>query len=169
MSKITRKGAEQVLGALNDRTYSAIEATGANISDVTEAKWIMDGTNDIAGQGERALSGPVKEILIIVADRMDENRLRTALLDPPSVFQSPADVLADQTRPKSQKIEILRRWEYDACEISVAEEEGMPAQNGEMLQQILQALHELGVNVDTDKTPPTKQGGLGRAALKQRE
>lgn len=97
---------------------------------------------------------------------MEEGRLEKALLDPPAVFESPADVLADRTLTKEQKIEILRRWEYDASEVSVAEEEGMPAGNGEVLQQILYALHDLVGEIDTDRTPPTKQGGLDRQALK---
>jgi len=97
---------------------------------------------------------------------MNEDRLAKAILDPPSVFGSPAAVLADQTLTVSQKVEILRRWEYDASEVSVAEEEGMPAQDGEVLRQILQALQSLTGRVDASKTPPTKQGGLGRGALK---
>ncbi len=96
---------------------------------------------------------------------MDQDLLKKALLDPPAVFPSPASVLADPTLTDPQKVEILRRWEYDACEVSVAEEEGMPARNGAMLQQILQALDTLVGDIDTDKTPPTKQGGLGRDAL----
>jgi hypothetical protein len=31
---------------------------------------------------------------------------------------------------EAKKLEILRRWEYDACEISVAEHEGMAAKDG---------------------------------------
>ena len=96
---------------------------------------------------------------------MDEDCLSKALLDPPSVFLTPAEVLADETLTAPQKVEILRRWEYDACEISVAEDEGMPVRGGEMVQQILRALHELVGDIDTDKSPPTKQGGLGRDAL----
>lgn len=96
----------------------------------------------------------------------DYNRITKALLDPADVFQAPAAVLSDQTLTTPQKIEILRRWEYDACEVSVAEEEGMPPQNGETLKQILLALHELVGDIDTDKTPPTKQGGLAREALR---
>ncbi|WP_456387536.1 hypothetical protein [Profundibacter sp.] len=59
--------------------------------------------------------------------------------------------MSDQTLTTAQKIEIRRRWEYDACEVSVAEEEGMPSQNGETLKQVLLALHELVGDIDTDK------------------
>lgn len=98
---------------------------------------------------------------------MDEHRLAKAILDPPSVFVTPQDVLTDENLTTSQKIEILRRWEYDAREVSVAEDEGMPARNGETLQQILQALEKLVGDIDPSKTPPTKQGGLCREALKR--
>ncbi len=98
---------------------------------------------------------------------MGDDRLRAALLDPSSVFPRPAAVLSDKTLSKDQKVEVLRRWEYDACEVSVAEDEGMPAQDGEVLRQILEALQVLVGEIDTDDTPPTKQGGLSRAALRQ--
>lgn len=96
----------------------------------------------------------------------DNERLHRALLDPPDLFASPQDVLADGSFAKAQKIEILRRWEYDASEISVAEDEGMPAKNGELLQHIMRALDELGAEVDAERRPPTKQGGLDRRAVK---
>ena len=95
---------------------------------------------------------------------MDKDRLAKALLDPPSVFQTSAAVLADVTLTTEQKIEILRRWEYDACEISVAEDEGMPARDGEILKEILLTLQDLAGDIDTIATPPTNQGGLARSA-----
>ncbi len=98
---------------------------------------------------------------------MGKKRLAKAILDPPSIFDMPEDVLTDESLTTSQRIEILRRWEYDACEVSVAEDEGMPARNGETLQQILQALQKLVGDIDSSETPPTKQGGLSREALKR--
>jgi hypothetical protein len=95
-----------------------------------------------------------------------DERLHRALLDPPDVFNSPKDVLADKDFTKAQKIEVLRRWEYDASEISVAEDEGMPARNGELLQHIMRALAELGAEIDPERRPPTRQGGLDRKALR---
>ncbi|MGQ3486973.1 hypothetical protein [Roseovarius pacificus] len=98
---------------------------------------------------------------------MDSDRLQKALLDPPDVFASPLEVLSDQDLTSLQKIEVLRRWEYDASEISVAEDEGMPVQDGELLQQIMLALEELGVEIDPRRRPPTRQGGYDREALRQ--
>ncbi|WP_259782161.1 hypothetical protein [Aestuariispira ectoiniformans] len=84
------------------------------------------------------------------------------LLDPTSMFVSPEALLADENFSIPQKIELLRRWEYDVCEVDVAEEEGMPVSDKEenMLERILTALDALGAEVDTDHTPPTKHGGI---------
>lgn len=98
---------------------------------------------------------------------MDKERLAKAILDPPSIFDTPEDVLMDESLTEPQRIEILRRWEYYACEVSVAEDEGMPAQNGETLKQILQALQKLVGDIDSSESPPTKQGGLSREALRR--
>ncbi len=58
---------------------------------------------------------------------------------------------------RDQKIEILRRWEYDAHQLEVAEEEaGMTLRRPEMFDLVVQALHGLGAERDTEHTPPTK-------------
>ena len=49
--------------------------------------------------------------------------LKKAMLDPTRVFGEPADVVASNELTRDQKIEILRRWEYDAHQLEVAEEE----------------------------------------------
>ncbi|WP_456387538.1 hypothetical protein [Profundibacter sp.] len=66
MSQITRENLQHILGELDNNTCAAIQATGASIKDVTEAKAIADGKSDIVGQGEQAISGPVKEVLTIL-------------------------------------------------------------------------------------------------------
>ncbi len=43
--------------------------------------------------------------------------LDKALLDPASVFKTPEGVLNSHELSREQKIEILRRWEYDAREL----------------------------------------------------
>lgn len=96
----------------------------------------------------------------------NEDRYARALVDPADVFATPDEVLTDAALSEAQKIEILRRWEYDASETSVAEEEGMPDRGGVELGHVLQALHQLVPDIDTERSPPTKQGGIDRAALK---
>lgn len=83
-----------------------------------------------------------------------------ALLDPAAAFESPAHVVSQDGLTTAQKVEILRRWEYDATEIAVAEEEGMLGEAPLLVRRILLALDELGANVDVEHTAPTKQKGL---------
>lgn len=81
-----------------------------------------------------------------------------ALLDPAQVFDAPADVLKAEDLTREQKIEILRRWEYDAREQQVATEENMPGENSDLLSLVLEALNSLGVYSE-ESDAPTKQGG----------
>ena len=83
-----------------------------------------------------------------------------ALLDPASVFASPEEVVGRTDLTKDQKVEILRRWEYDASEIAVAEEEGMADGKPLLLHRVLEALDTLTGGIDVEHRPPTKQGGL---------
>ena len=80
-----------------------------------------------------------------------------AMLDPTMVFEDPMNVVANVELTRDQKIEILRRWEYDARQLEVAEEEaGMTVRRPEMFDLVLQAMHTLGVERDIEHTPPTK-------------
>lgn len=90
-----------------------------------------------------------------------------ALLNPAAEFETPNDTLKSPSLTKAQKIEVLRRWEYDASEISVAEEEGMPPGTGESVNEVLKALHQLVPDIDEARRPPTKQGGIDRKALRK--
>ncbi|TDJ37723.1 MAG: hypothetical protein E2O61_05510 [Gammaproteobacteria bacterium] len=83
--------------------------------------------------------------------------IERAMRDPAKVFTDPSEVVADLKLTRDQKIEILRRWEFDAHELEVAEEEaGMTVLHPEMFDRIVQALHTLGAKRDTEHTPPTK-------------
>ena len=91
-----------------------------------------------------------KEVPIIID-------VKQAMLDPTSVFKDPTEVVADENLSRDQKIEILHRWEYDAHELEVAEEEaGMAVCRPDMFDRVIQALHTLGVELDTEHSPPTK-------------
>lgn len=82
-----------------------------------------------------------------------------ALLNPTMAFSEPGDVVNETSLTTEQKIQILRRWEYDARELEVAEEENMAGGPPDMLQQVLTALSKLGAEPDPSNAPPTKQGG----------
>ena len=80
-----------------------------------------------------------------------------AMLDPTMVFKEPKDVVASNELTREQKIEILRRWKYDAQQLEVAEDEaGMAVRRPEMFDRVVQALHMLDLERDTEHTPPTK-------------
>ena len=82
-----------------------------------------------------------------------------ALLSPAKEFAHPKDVLAEKSFTHEQKINVLRRWQYDALELEVAEEENMGGDSVSLLSDVLSALHSLNAEVDTEHTAPTKQGG----------
>ena len=86
--------------------------------------------------------------------------IKRALIDPVAVFRTPQEVVEVQDLSRHQKIEILRRWEYDVRELQVAEEENMLGRSTVELEEVLRALHALGACVDTEHSPPTKEGGV---------
>jgi hypothetical protein len=100
------------------------------------------------------------------AERLSDVDMQRALLDPGSVFATPEALLLHVSLSTQQKIEILSRWEYDASEISVAVEEGMPDGNGDLLHRILFALDQISGGMGTEQTGPTKQHGIPRSATK---
>lgn len=77
--------------------------------------------------------------------------INQALLDPTAVFAHPADVLSCAQLKREQKIEILRRWAYDAKELETASDENMTAVHGfDHLEEVLKALHQLGAGLVKD-------------------
>ena len=83
--------------------------------------------------------------------------VKMAMLNPARVFKEPKKVVANDELTRDQKIDILRRWEYDARQLEVAEEEaGMAVRRPEMFDRVVEALHTLGAVRDTEHTPPTK-------------
>ena len=82
-----------------------------------------------------------------------------ALLDPGLVFKTPERFFANNELTRAQKIEILRRWEYDVRELQVADEEGMQGPEPVTLDAVLDTLRTLGAPEDTENSAPTKQGG----------
>ncbi len=69
MGHITKEAVENLLGTLDDNQFAAIEATGASLDQIAEARSLAEGSNDIVGTGETVLAGPVKEVLTILAGR----------------------------------------------------------------------------------------------------
>jgi hypothetical protein len=87
--------------------------------------------------------------------------IEKAIIDPASTFRNPQQVVESNKLSREQKLQILRRWEYDARELEVADEEGMTAPEPPRiaLDAILAALRQLGAPVNPEHSAPTKQGG----------
>jgi hypothetical protein len=108
----------------------------------------------------------IKEPLVVLFEGADDasgadcmetkqlgpSEIETAMRMPSSVFAAPED-------------EILWRWAYDAAEQSVAVEEGMPGEDGDLLGRIMLGLGALSPAVDIGHTGPSKQHGLPRPSL----
>jgi hypothetical protein len=81
------------------------------------------------------------------------NKLKQALANPAAVFAAPNEVVFNPALSRKQKIEVLRRWEYDARLLQVTDEESgksMVDASEELLSEILEALHELDYWPDLD-------------------
>jgi hypothetical protein len=98
---------------------------------------------------------------------MKPEEIDKAMFDPAAAFAQPEDVLKEPGLTKDDKIEILRRWEFQAAEEAVALEEGMPGEESGMLRRILLALGELTGSLDLEHTAPTKHHALDRTAVKR--
>lgn len=94
---------------------------------------------------------------------MTDVDLEKAMNDPANVFATPEAVADHAGLSDAQKAEILRRWEYDAAEMAVAGEEGMPVVDGDLLHRLLACLDRVAGGFDVEHTGPTKQQGLPRA------
>ena len=85
---------------------------------------------------------------------VDPIDLKRALLVPSAVFESPAAVVTAEGLTYEQRIEILRRWEFDARAMRVGGEgEGAAGggDHGPLLDRIRAARRELGVGTDVEE------------------
>ena len=89
---------------------------------------------------------------------MQDINPKRARLNPMAVFLTPDTVLEHPRLTREEKIDILQRWKYDACELEVAEEENMGGGEPSTLERVLKALMALGVETDLEHPPPTKHG-----------
>ncbi len=77
------------------------------------------------------------------------------------VFLGPEDVLQRDELTREQKIEVLRRWKFDALQLQVADEENMRSeQSSDLLDRVLQSLHSLKASPNLEDSPSMKHGGV---------
>ena len=85
-----------------------------------------------------------------------ERLVSTALRDPSRVFEEPKDVATDKRLTAEQKLSILERWEMDARELAVAEEENMAGGESNRLHEVLNAKQLVSAGTRRKKKAPTK-------------
>ncbi len=89
-----------------------------------------------------------------------ESKYQQMLIDPSSHFQHPRDVLAQANLSHEQKLSILQRWEQDARELDVAQEEGMIGEGKSNLSEIIRAIDQLDPDYHQSSAAPNKQGNI---------
>jgi len=72
---------------------------------------------------------------------------------------TPEDVLRDSGLTDDAKADVLCGLAYDAAELAVATEEGMPGNDTDVQRDVLLALHRLHRSIDVEHTAPSKQHG----------
>jgi len=94
------------------------------------------------------------------SDTAAASQSKNDLTDPAATFKSPQQVVENEMLTREQKIELLRRWEFDIRELQVADDEGMTAPKPQpiSLASIFAALRSLGAPPDMEHSAPTKQG-----------
>lgn len=72
--------------------------------------------------------------------------IKHAILSPSSVFKHPSEVFRNDRISASDKVKILKQWEYDTKELLTATEENMTGDSedvGELLSEIRHYLQAL--------------------------
>ena len=72
---------------------------------------------------------------------------------------TPEEVLRAPHLTDAEKADTLCRMAYDAAEMAVALEEGMPGEESDLQRRIMLALGQLHRGIDVEHTGPTKQHG----------
>jgi len=70
---------------------------------------------------------------------------------------TPEDVLRNASLNEEDKANLLCQMAYDAAELAVATDEGMPGDGSDLQRRVLLALHQLHRSIDVEHTAPTKQ------------
>jgi hypothetical protein len=66
-----------------------------------------------------------------------------ALLNPAAIFKRPKDVLDTESLTTDQKLEVLKSWETDALQLSVATEENMGGGEPSRIEDVRHAIDVL--------------------------
>lgn len=75
--------------------------------------------------------------------REDNSQFENAVQDPSSFFENPKDVVGSDHFTTSQKLEILKSWEFDAKRLQESAGEAMAGGEGAPLAQVQECIREL--------------------------
>lgn len=92
-----------------------------------------------------------------------------AVKNPVENFDAPIDVARDANLSEEEKREALRRWEYDARQLSVAAEEGMAGGEPSRLDEVKEAQSIVPSSDEPksdEKKDDEKEPKLGQAPTK---
>ncbi len=133
---------DRFLGAISDAEAEAYRDTGFVHSGDDE--YYVSGKVFSSAEDARSYVERRKYIEALHASVQSENiDLNAALTDPAGTFHTIANLLATPLS-NAVKLELLKRWAYDAKSLEVAEGEGMIApSNGDKLQDIAKAIADL--------------------------
>lgn len=92
--------------------------------------------------------------------KVSEFDLDQALSSPTSAFRGPEDVVEHPTLTRAQKIEILRRWVYDATQLAVAENEGMGGGEAAEIDVVMAALDRVKAACSVEHTASTEHAAV---------
>jgi hypothetical protein len=74
---------------------------------------------------------------------LNAREYQEAVVDPAGCFASPEEILARVDLSPAQKLHLLRRWRYDALELSIAAAEGMAGGEPSQFDRVSAALASL--------------------------
>ena len=108
---------------------------GAERADLDRAE--AEGRSHSKGEdpAPRAMGQPVQD---------SATDFESALVNPADHFADPTDVINNRSLSRTQKRQILRQWELDARQLSVAEEENMTGGEASMVGRVSRAILALG-------------------------
>lgn len=98
---------------------------------------------------------PVRKVQLI-----SRRYSRPALADLRATLGRPQDIVESPHLTLAEKVFLLRDWAYDACELAVAEEEGMGGGVASDVYSVMSALNQLTGGCDVEHTSPTKHAAF---------
>ena len=133
---------ERYLGAISEAEAEAYQAAGL-VHSGDDAYYVGGKVFSSAEDARSYVERQTYLESLRVSARSDDFDLNAALIDPASTFHTVANLLAAPLS-NAVKLELLKRWAYDAKSLEVAEGEGMIAPaNRDKLQAIARAIADL--------------------------